>query len=78
MTLDSFRKMSLQSAVEAEITKLEEAKNQLSKLSEGKPINWSNFNKPLPKMEALSPIVEDLNMVIQDLKIACKEIDDVQ
>ena len=68
MTLDSFRQMTLQSVIEAEITKLEEVKTQLSKLSEGKPINWGNFNKPVPKMEALSPIVECLNMVIQDLK----------
>ena len=68
MTLDSLRQMTLQSAIEAEITKLEEVKKQLSKLSEGKPINCGNYCTSFPKMEALSPIVEGLNMVIQDLK----------
>ena len=68
MTLDSFRKMTLQSAIEAEITKLEEVKSQLSKLSEGAPINCGNLSRCFPKMEALSPIVESLNMVIQDAK----------
>ena len=68
MTLDSFRQMTLQSAIECEITKLEAVKEQLSKLSEGSPIKWGNYSKPLPKMEALSPIVDRLNRVIQDLQ----------
>ena len=74
MTLDSLSKTTLQSAIEAEITKLEEVKNQLSKLSEGTRINCGIYHTCFPKMEALSPIVEGLNMVIQDLKIAWKEI----
>ena len=74
MTLDSLRQMTLQSAIEVEITKLEQVKKQLSKLSEGKLINCGNYSTSFPKMEALSPIVEGLNMVIQDLKIAWKEI----
>lgn len=68
MTLELLRQMTLPSAIEAEITKLEEVKKQLSKLSEGKPINCGNYSKCFPKMEELSPIVKDLNMVIQDLK----------
>ena len=68
MTLDSLRRMTLQSAIEAEITKLEEVKKQLSKLSEGKPINCGIYSTPFPKKEGLSPIVENLNTVIQDLK----------
>ena len=74
MTLDSLRQMTPQSAIEAEITKLEEVKTQLSKLIEGSPINSGIASRCLPKMEALSPIVKDLNTVIQDLKIAWKEI----
>jgi hypothetical protein len=60
--------MPVESAIEAEITELEEVKNQLSKLSKGEPINWGNYSRCFPKKKALSPIVEDLNRVIQDLK----------
>ena len=74
MTLDLLSKTTLPSAIEAEIKKLEEVKNQLSKLSEGTRINCGNYSTSFPKKEALSPIVEGLNMVIQDLKIAWKEI----
>ena len=68
MNLDSFRQMTLESAIEEEITKLEEVKKQLSKLSEGTPINWGLYSKCFREMEALSPIVDNLNIVIQDLK----------
>ena len=68
MNLELFSKMPVESAIEAEITKLEEVKNQLSKLSKGEPINWGNYSRCFPKKEALSPIVEDLNRVIQDAK----------
>ena len=68
MTLDSLRRMTWQSVIEAEITKLEEVKKQLSKLSEGKPINCGIHSRPFPKKEGLSPILEPLNTVIQDLK----------
>lgn len=68
MNLESFRQMTLPSAIEAEITKLEEVKQQLSRLSEGAKINWCNYEGCFPKMEELSPIVDALNTVIQDLK----------
>ncbi len=68
MNLDSFKQMTPQSAIEEEITKLGEVKNQLSRLSEGAPIHWNLYSTCFPKMEELSPIVRALNVVIQDLK----------
>ena len=78
MNLDSLREMTPQSAIEAEITKLEAVKTQLSKLIEGSRINSGTASICLPKMEVLSPIVEKLNTVIQQLKIAREEINNIR
>ena len=68
MDLHSFASKNSDSLIKEGIQKLEEVKNELSNLSEGSPIARGVSSRPFPKMEALSPILENLNKVIQDLK----------
>ena len=68
MDLHSFASMNSDSLIKEGIKKLEEVKNELSNLSEGSPIARGVSSRSFPKMEALSPIVKNLNTVIEDLK----------
>ena len=56
------------SLIEEIIEELEQASEKLSHLGEGVPIKWGDSERIIARMEALLPIAENLNTVIQDLK----------
>lgn len=58
----------IQPLIEENIEALKQVSENLSRLSKGATTTWDNIEGPVVSMEALSPIVENLNTVIQDLK----------
>ena len=58
----------IQPLIEENIKVLKQVSENLSRLSKGATTTWDNIEGPVVSMEALSPIVENLNTVIQDLK----------
>ena len=58
----------IQPLIEENIKVLKQVSENLSRLSKGTTTTWDNIEGPVVSMETLSPIVENLNTVIQDLK----------